>query len=199
MLTRERQRLIVRVGLLALFLVAIFIAAQYLAQNDILVSLVSRFGYPGLFIASAFSGFNFLVPVPIILFLSIFLEAGLSFWLTLIIMSIGMTVGDSVGYLIGGTGRVVAEKVTEGRDPEENAPHRVMAFIESFRTKHAILPYVILLIYVTAAPAPNELLVMPMAFAGYPYKKMFPIILVGNFLFNVAIAYGTTTLLTAFF
>ena len=172
---------------LALVVVAVVIfAATRLAGSELATSLVADWGYLGALIVAAVSGFNVLLPIPVVAFFPLFLAAGLDFWILLITVTVGMTLGDSVGYLLGNTGRRLVDPKT--------ARSRAFKVVESFRKRHVWAPYVLLFLYVSFAPAPNEILVIPMAFAGYKFRYMFPIILVGNFVFNLITAISVTSI-----
>lgn len=150
------------------------------AQNIQVVEAVRRFGYPGLFVVSAVSGFNLLVPIPIIAFFPFLLEAGLDPVISVLIIGAGMTVGDMVGYLLGRAGRKMVEK-----------PHW-LARIERVRERHRIAPYVLLFFYAAFAPLPNELIVIPMALIGCRWYGVVGAALGGNLIFNSLAAAGFT-------
>jgi len=179
---KHKMRLLFKViGLLLLFVLAVWVADQ--AEKSVFVTgLVSQFGYVGLFAVSVVSGFNIVVPVPIVAFLPAFISAGLSFWFVLVVMTLGMTLGDTIGFLLGFIGRKTIGK------HEYHSP--LVKKILSFSYKHEHAGYAILLLYATLAPAPNEVLVVPMAFLGYKLRFMWPIIFVGNFVFNTLVAFG---------
>jgi hypothetical protein len=98
-----------------------------------------------------------------------------------------MTIGDMLGFAIG----VVGRKLTH-----EHIKENVMAkILDQFKEKHQFWSYFFLALYAAFAPLPNELLVIPMAFAGYRLRYIFPTVLIGNFLFNTTFALGITSLL----
>ena len=178
-----------KIFLQAVFVILLIVLAVWFSRvvgsSEVVASAISRFGYLGIFFVSVLSGFNLVVPIPAIAFLPVFLAAGLNFWLTIAVVTLGMTTGDSVGFLLGDTGR----KLVKGRYNS-----RVNVLLERFRSKHALWPYVVLFLYASFAPVPNELMVIPMSFAGYRLRYVFPIVFAGNFLFNTLAAFGVIQL-----
>jgi len=157
----------------------IFISLR-LVESDVVRDVVMSFGYVGVFFISVVSGFSLAVPIPTVAFVPLFIGSGLSIWPLLVVMTLGMTFGDAIGYFVGGVGRKVAESRTENI---ENG--RAYRFMQSFHDKHRLWPFVVLSVYISFVPAPNEVLVIPMAFMGYRLRYMFPIIFIGNFIFNI--------------
>ena len=139
---------------------------------------IKDFGLGGIFIISAISGFNLVVPIPIATFIPVFLESGFNFYAVILIISLGMTTGDILSYLIGSLGRRVI--ITE----ESLQKHWFVKLINKSRAKYKTLPYVILFIFASVVPIPNEITVMPMGFLGYKMKIIIPILIVGNLIFN---------------
>jgi membrane protein YqaA with SNARE-associated domain len=142
---------------------------------------VRAWGYPGLFAMSALSGFNLLVPIPIVLFFPFFLEIGMNAGAAVVTISAGMTTGDLVGFLLGSIGREVVE-LPEGR---------VVRFLRDLRRRPWV-PYVALFFYASFVPLPNEILVIPMAFLGFSIIGIFGSTFVGNLIFNSLAALGLT-------
>lgn len=166
--------------------VIIVIAAAYFApqimQNDTVMSIVDRLGYGGIFIIALISGFNIVVPIPAVVFTPLFLEAGYSFFFVAIVMALGMTSGDLLGYMIGHVTRSVVSEHTTSR--------RMTRLVHWAERHGRAAPYALLFVYATFAPGPNELLVIPMAFLGYRLKYMFPIVFIGNCFFVALGAFG---------
>ena len=133
------------------------------------------------------SGFNIVVPIPAFVFTPLFVEAGLPFVTVAIVMGLGMTAGDVLGYAIGYVTRsLVAER----------AKHSRIARLVTWAERHGkVWPYVLLGVYATMAPGPNELIIIPMAFMGYRLKYMFPIVFVGNAIFITLGSLGVTHLI----
>ncbi|HEX6587609.1 MAG TPA: hypothetical protein VF039_01200 [Longimicrobiales bacterium] len=151
---------------------------EAVAENVRVLDAVRRFGYPGLLAVSAVSGFNVLVPIPVIAFFPFLMEAGLDPVLAVLIIGTGMTFGDMVGYLLGRAGRKIVERP------------RWMTRIERARERHRIAPYVLLFFYAAFAPLPNELIVIPLALIGCRWYGVLGAALGGNLIFNSLAAAG---------
>jgi len=181
---KKKKRLLLQLFLVALLIFVIFWVNSYAVDHDFLRVVVQKFGYVGVFFGAAVSGFNLIVPIPIITFLPFFVEIGLNFYVLIFLIAFGMTVGDSIGYLIGKTGRGVFY----------SKPSRLQKKIDSLSSKHKLLPYIVLFFYAAFAPIPNEVLVIPMAFSGFRFRYMFISLLLGNIIFNVIAGVGILTL-----
>jgi len=167
-------------GLLGIFAAAVWMNL-YGAEAAGVEETVRAWGYPGLFAMSALSGFNLVVPIPIVLFFPFFMEIGMHAGATLLTISVGMTTGDLVGFLLGSIGREVVQ-LPEGR---------IVRGLRDLRQR-PWLPYVVLFGYASFVPFPNELLVIPMAFLGFSLVGIFASTFLGNFIFNALAALGLT-------
>jgi membrane protein YqaA with SNARE-associated domain len=171
-------------------IVGVFALAFWLGKlvsgNVEIQELVSRYGYAGMFLVSAISGFNLAVPIPAISFLPVFLESGLDFAVSILVISSGMTLADLVGFYLGRTGR----KVWEESSPKINMARK----LERMREKHWLLPFVGVFFFAALVPFPNEILVIPLAFLGYRASYIFPAVLLGNISFNVLYSQGVLNL-----
>lgn len=151
-------------------------------ELEVVRTIATSFGYWGLFALSALSGFNVLVPVPAISLYPVFVDLGFQSSWIISVVSLGMVVGDSIGFVLGRTGK---ELVQTGKYAV-----RVQRVFERVEARQHILPYVLLFVYAAISPLPNELLVIPMAFAGYRYIPMAIMLLCGNVVFNTLSALG---------
>ena len=106
------------------------------SSNETVERWVNDFGLGGIFIVSAISGFNLVVPIPIATFIPVFLESGFDFLTVILIISLGMTTGDILSYFIGSFGRKVI--ATE----ESLRKHWFIRLIERIIEKYKILPYI---------------------------------------------------------
>jgi len=167
-----------------LALIAIVVFAFWLSRalsgSDIVKNAVNDFGYLGVFVVALVSGFNVIVPIPAIVFLPLFTASGLSFWFIIVVVTIGMTIGDSIGYFLGDAGRSVVRF--------DGGKNKILSHIEKFKKRHRFGPFIFLFFYAAFAPIPNEAIIIPMSFAGYRFVHVFPIVLLGNFLFNITAA-----------
>lgn len=170
----------IRMAALAFVVFLITWANLYAAEQDFAREMARQFGYPGLFLGAAASGFNLLVPVPIIAFFPFFMDVGFDRVLTVLVIALGMTTGDLVGYLLGRTTREMFAPRVRG----------LMERLERLREQHPVLPFVIMFLYAALAPIPNEVLVIPLAFLRYPLMGIFGAVLAGNLIFNSLVAFG---------
>ena len=167
-------RLAALVGVVAL----VIWVNETVAENIHVTEAVRRFGYPGLFAVAAVSGFNILVPIPVVAFFPFLMEAGLSPVPAVLVIGAGMTVGDMVGYLLGRAGRKLVEQPAW------------MRRMERVQERHRLAPYILLFFYAAFAPIPNELVVIPMALIGCNWPGVLLAALGGNLIFNSLAAAG---------
>jgi len=177
---KEHIKLIVKFVLIVLFIVFVFWVNRIAVGNGMIMNLASRFGYIGILLVSAISGFNLLVPIPIITFFPFFLEAGFHPVITLCVIAFGMTLGDLLGFLIGDTSREVYKPKSK----------KIIARLEALRDKHHAFPLVFMFLYASFAPIPNELVVVPLAFLGFRMWKVMLAVFFGNIIFNTLFAFS---------
>ncbi|MAZ41101.1 hypothetical protein CL654_03210 [bacterium] len=177
------------IALLVLVGAAVFLAFE-VPNNDELRALILQFGYPGILIASIISGFNVIVPIPVIAFAPALVASGLNFWAVIVTMSVGLTLGDLFGYLIGNVGR----DLTHGK--EQN--FKLVRALENLKEHHHFAPYFVMFLYAAFVPLPNEVLVIPLAFLGYKLKYLFPAFFLGNLIFNLLFGYAGVTVFSFF-
>ncbi len=173
-------RFALKVGLLALVLAFAIWVNLYAAQHDFVREGARHFGYTGVVAAAAISGFNLVVPVPLIAFLPFFMDVGLQPVPTVALIAVGMTLGDLFGYLIGHAARDVFSPRLHGR----------LMQLERLRRRRPWLPFLLMFLYAALIPAPNEILVIPLAFLGFPLLGIFSAVLAGNVIFNTLVGLG---------
>lgn len=163
--------------------------ADRLTNNDVARETVQSFGYVGVFVVSFIANLNVFVPVPPGTFTPIFISAGLSFWLIMIVMSVGTVLADLVGYFIGHLSKEYVVK---------KYPRTHKFFIHlSEEHEHWVLPAVF--IYAAMAPFPNEAVVIPLGMIGYPLKPLILPITLGTLLYHIAFSYGITNIFSLLF
>lgn len=158
-------------------------------SNDTVRSAVSSFGLVGVFAIAVLSGFNLLVPIPAIGFFPLFQELGFPTLATIVVISLGMVIGDGIGFFLGRIGRDMLE---------HNKGKKVVRYMSMLQKKHRLFPYIVLAVYATIVPLPNELLVIPMAFAGYSFLPMAVALFFGNIVFNILGAFGIQSVISLF-
>lgn len=143
-----------------------------------LLGHIQSFGYTGLFFTSVLSGFNLIVPIPIIAFYPTLIAAGFIPVWTIITISAGMVFGDLMGYLLGMS--------AQGTETAKKWEKRVV----SLEDKHPALLPLFVFTYAAVVPLPNELIVVPLAALRTPISMIFIPVLVGNVIFNSLVAFG---------
>lgn len=176
----SRKRTTIKYVALAAFILGVSAFAMwfgiFVSENNVAQQLVARYSYIGALLLGVISGFNFVVPIPAAAFIPTFKAAGESVAMAIAFTTLGMTIGDLVGYFIGKAGRevVLLEK------------HRgKIGFLEKVKERHHWTPLLLLFLFAAFIPFPNEILVAPLAFIGYRLKYIFPIALAGNAIFNL--------------
>lgn len=167
-------------------LVGAYFAGQEILENDHLREFVNGFGYIGVFAMAIIGGFNIIVPVPAITFLPIFLAADLNFLGIIITIALGATLADSIAYLLGNASRAVLN---------DSKQERLAALLREVQEKRAWLIPILLILYGSFVPLPNEVIVAPLAFIGYKFRYILPLVLIGNFVFNYLAATGINSLI----
>jgi len=177
---------VLKFGAAAMGVAAALVFSLYAAQHDVVVDLVARFGHVGALTAGFVSGFNVIVPVPAITLLPLFVAAGLSIPTSVVLLTIGMTFGDGVGYLIGFLGRE-SLKITQKME-------KVSARVTHYQKKYPALVPLGIVVYAAFIPLPNELVVVPLSALGYKIRLIAPLIFAGNLVFNTLGAFAITGL-----
>lgn len=174
--------------MLGVVLVFAFYLASLAHENETIRAVVASYGYVGLLAVAFLSGFNLAVPVPAVAFLPLFLQSGLSFWPSIILIAVGTSLADVVAYFIGRAGRHAVHHFSHDG---------FVARLEHVRHRYPALPVVLLFCFVSFVPLPNEILVTPLGFLGYRIRRLLPVIFIGNMVFNLLYAAGIMTLFEA--
>lgn len=177
-------------SLSVMLIIAIVLYFGHLARdNDSIKNIIANYGHIGIFTVSLISGFNFVVPIPAVSFLPLFLESGLDYWDTVIIISLGMTLADSFAYFLGNLGtKMVSNSFIK----------KIENKIKVIHEKYNWAPLIILFLFAAVAPLPNEVLLVPFAFLNYRFIYLIPIIFVGNFCFNLLFSQGIINIFNIF-
>lgn len=166
-----------------LILVVVLIAALWIATSigdyETLSTVIATWGYPALFLIAIVSGFSLIAPVPAVVFIPLVVAAGLNFWIAIVIVIVGMTIGDGFGIFLGKTGRHALDEWVELAWVER---------IERFLGKWKIKPEILAFFYAAFVPLPNEILFVPLAFLQKSVKKLLLAALLGNAVFNIIAA-----------
>lgn len=166
-----------------------FFLAESITQNDSMRSFVQSLGIFGVVLVGLATGLNALVPIPPATFAPLFLEAGLSEWVVIIGFVVGTTTADSLSFLLGWFGSGYA------KDHYPNFTKRLGVWLE----KHCRLIPFIVFGFFTLAPMPNETILLPLALAGYQYRKLIGPLILGNIIHHTLMVYGYQNLFEFFF
>ena len=174
-------RAFLQAGAFVLVVGIAFFLSKNASESEAIRSLVGQYGYFGILVIAAISGINLAVPIPAIAFLPLFLESGLNYWATIVFISFGMTLGDSIAYLLGRAGRTFVESGLQ---------KKINNRLEVLRTRYHYAPLAALFFFAAFVPLPNELIVVPLSFFGYRFLHMMVPVFAGNILFNILYSYG---------
>ena len=107
-------------------------------QNSFIKDFVYEFGYIGVLVTSFVSGLNLVFPLPVTSFVPLFIESGLNFWITMFVITVGLSIADSVAYVIGHSGRELATKWGE---------KKLFKRLDAIRANYPRIPLIILFFY----------------------------------------------------
>ena len=178
----KEKKIILQGIIFVILVVGIVLFSNTLADNDAALRFINTFGYIGVFVFAAVSGFNLLFPIPAIAFLPVLTEAGLNVGIAIVVIGIGMTIGDAVGFWIGTLG----QKAIRLRKKE----HKILDTLQNIQKKYPRAPLALLGLWAAFAPLPNELMVIPLAVMGYRFVSMMILLFFGNIVFNTFVAFG---------
>jgi membrane protein YqaA with SNARE-associated domain len=190
-MNKKRKKIlfiILRSVLIVLFILVALWLNAFGFKGLVFEQYVQNFGYIGLFLASAVSGFNIFVPIPVIAFFPFLTAAGLHPYAIILVVSLGMALGDLFGYVLGRAGR---DMFTEKKQKKIK---KMTARLEKLQEKHELLPAVFLFFYAALVPLPNELVIIPMGFFRFRVVVIFIAVFFGNIIFNTLFAFGFTHL-----
>lgn len=139
-------------------------------------------GYLFLFVAGALGGTSILVPFPYIVFVVTFAAGGLNPFLTGLAAGLGVMIGDSTSYLLGRGGRDILP--TKAQDLSDR-------LLDWTMDQPPSLVPVALFLYASVVPMSNDLLIIPLGMAKYPYKSVMIPMGIGSIVFNTLLAYST--------
>lgn len=180
----RRDIFILRFIVLVAVIVVGFWAAAFVSGNEMIKDFVAQYGYFGLFSLSILSGFNLAVPIPIAAFLPVFIISGLDFWTSILIMAVGTTIADTIAFQLGRVGRQMLGK----------KPGRHVAALEKMQKSHPWTPPLLMFLYASFAPLPNEVLAIPLGIMGCRSRSIIPALFFGNVIFNSLFAFGIVSL-----
>lgn len=181
----KNYRHLTKIIFLFLVIAMAFWVSGIVKDSDFVSELIRKFGYGGVFLIGVVSGFNLAIPVPAIAFMPIFIASGLDAFVVIIIMAAGTTFADLIGFLLGKSGRSIAMSSFE---------RNVLNKFEKIKDKLNWSPSLMLFLFASLVPFPNEIIVVPMAFLGYGLIYILLPVFFGNIIFNSIYAIGVVNL-----
>ena len=164
----------------SLIILGAFSLANSLSELDTIENFLFSYGYLTVLAVGIVAGFNLVVPVPAAAFVPVFTEAGMFLPTIILLLVIGTTIADMIGFGIGHIGRhLVADKHP-----------KFYRWLENIHHNHTRLILPIVIMYASFAPLPNEVILIPLALMGTPFRIIFLAILIGNTVNQTMLAYG---------
>lgn len=160
--------------------------AQSLEESPLIKNFIINYGHTASFVLGVIGGLNLVVPIPGITFMPLFLEAGLNFWIVIMMVTAGMLLADTLAFILGKTGRQFFASL-----PIQN---KIYKRIEKLEHENKKFPYFFLFLFASFAPFPNEAIVIPMGLLGYKIKNLALPLIAGNFIFNLLYALGVVNI-----
>jgi len=171
----------IRKILLLAILVAVAVSGAYLvARSDGAQEFVTRFGYGGIVALAYFSGLNIIIPVPPETFTPALLASGLPAAGIVVSLVIGTTLADLTAYFIAWYGG-------KGLDLSK---FRFFTFIDDLQKKNTAYALVVLFLWASVVPLPNELIIVPLGLIGFRLRILFIPFLLGNIIHHTWVTYG---------
>lgn len=177
------KKIFIQALILAIVIAGAFYLANLAENSSTIRDIISTYGYFGVFFLALVSGFNLFVPIPAIAFMPLYMVSGLHFLSTILIITLGMVVADSIAYVLGRFGHSVFKKLTD----KEN---KILSKIGDWRARHRFLPLILIFLFAALIPLPNELLLVPIGILGYRFLPILPVLASGNLVFNLIYSSG---------
>jgi membrane protein YqaA with SNARE-associated domain len=158
-----------------------FWLSEAASDNTYVQDIIAHYGYLGIFLGAVVSGFNLVIPIPAVTFVPALVQSGLDYWLSILILTLGMTVADVAAYALGRAGRgVLSEAINQ----------KLMKRLDQLRERHRIYPFLLAFLFASLVPIPNEVLVVPLGFLRYRMFYIILALLAGNLIFNLLFSKG---------
>lgn len=164
----------------------------YIGAREIIEAIGLENVYLLIFIIAILSGSSSFVSAS---FFAIYISiaSGLdSYFLLSVFGGLGLSVGDSIFYYLG----------TRGRKIDGKKWQKMLTKLSSWVKKQSLfLIYIIIFIYNAFTPLPGDILNISLGLSGINYKKVIPIIILGNIALLYIVAYfiGKNSLIVNFF
>ena len=176
--------------LLALLSVVVFVGFSlfffvFLSPDQIIGWFGVNNSYVLIFVVAIAGGFTTFNVIPYHLVLVTLAVGGLNPFLLGFLAASGVTLGDTTSYFVGRQGRVLLSEKTS----------RWFDRINRVSNKRPNLFMFLFFLYSTFMPTSNDLLTIPAGIARVPFWRVMVPLLLGNIIFDTALAYFATTAL----
>jgi membrane protein YqaA with SNARE-associated domain len=151
--------------------VGILFVIHTIGPETIVTFLGVRNLYVSTFLFSVIAGVSFFTAGPFYLSIGALTAGGLDPYLLAAFSGVGLTLGDTLFYYLGATGR----KLFMGK--KLYALEKLRKILEGKSEKYVSL---IIFVYTGMTPFPGDILSVTLAFLGYPFKKAIVPMLAGN-------------------
>lgn len=164
--------------IVTIILIFIFAYQIQTGEETFIQTFINNYGYIAVITLSFLSGFVLTFSVPAGLWANYYLDAGLSYPLILLLITIGVTLGDTVSVLFAS----FLKEITENRNI------KIINILKRWREKSHNIPLILLFFHASFAPISNEILLYPLVFFGYRLWVLLLITFAGNFIFTFSVA-----------
>jgi membrane protein YqaA with SNARE-associated domain len=169
--------------LIGVGLVSFFIADLVLSNADV-QTRIGEAGYAAIAGFAFVAGLNAIIPIPAVAFTPVFIAAGLHMSGVILALTIGTLASDFAGYWFGRFGRnTIISKYP-----------KLVAKLQLLYTSRRSLLIPTLFLYAAVIPIPNEVLIIPLAVLGTPWRTMVLPLFAGNLVNQTLLAYGVQTI-----
>lgn len=180
MITEKTKRIVGATIILSLFIVWVVLLYK-ISPTEIVAFLGIENSYALVFALGVIGGTSILFPLPYYLAVFTLGAAGLNPFLLGILTGTGVMLGDSTSYLVGYSGReILPQKIN-------SVLNKVYAWCSK---KPSWIIYTFLYLYSSIMPIPNDVLVVPLGLARYPYFKVIIPLWLGNMTFDILVAFA---------
>lgn len=169
---------ILRIALLTIFIgTAVFF---YYSSPENLINFIGvKNAYILMFVLALLGGLTTFSGIPYHAILIIFASGGLQPIILGILTATGVIAGDTVSYFIGYGGRAII-------------PQKIQTILQKFCLyclAHPKISPIAFFLYGAIIPFSNDFIVISMGMARYPFWKVMLPLGLGNFIFNISLAY----------
>lgn len=154
------------------------------AEETFIEIFINNFGYLAVAFLAFFSSFVFALPIPAGIWINYYFQAELSFGVVLLVLTTFQTLADITSILFASV--IFTEYYKRNSKIQLN--------VKKFKEKMGSIPLLTFFFWVIFVPLPNEIASYALISIGYKLKKIIPILIVGNTIFNLLITSGVLIL-----